>query len=49
MDPIADPGLYGEEKNILPLPGSSPEVLAHPACSLVAMPTKLSQLMYRLG
>jgi hypothetical protein len=35
----------GEEWNILPLPGIKPQLLSHPACSLVTILTELSQLL----
>jgi hypothetical protein len=43
---------YGEEKNLLPLPGSKPRFLICPACSIVTVPTELPQLLlicYKLG
>jgi hypothetical protein len=35
-----------EEKNILPIPGIEPPLLGFPARNLVAIPTKLSRLLY---
>jgi hypothetical protein len=36
---------YGEEWNLLPLPGIKPQLLSHPSCSLVTIVTELSQLL----
>jgi hypothetical protein len=37
---------YGEEKNLLPLPGIKPQILDHGACSLVATRSELFQLNF---
>jgi hypothetical protein len=37
-------GLYGQEKNLLPLPGTEPRFIAHLFRSLVSIPTELSRL-----
>jgi hypothetical protein len=35
---------YGEEKSLLALQGIEPQLLGHPACSLVTILSELSQL-----
>jgi hypothetical protein len=38
-------GLYGEEANLLPLPGIEPQLLGRPARSLIATQTGLSRIL----
>jgi hypothetical protein len=37
---------FGEEKNLLPLPGVEPRVLGSPARNLLTIPTELSSLNF---